>query len=138
MKNICSGSKAEEYSIDDKVVVTLNPGDTRFIERFDAAFRKLAEYQAELAEATQKEDAEFFAAAKAADTNMRDALNELFGTDICTPLWGDEYVHAMSDGLPVWFNLMLAFVDEIVAEAGAAKAARSARLAKYTEKYMKK
>ncbi len=65
-------------------------------------------------------------------------LNELFGEDICTPIWGKTHVTALSEGLPLWFNLMMTLIDEIDNSRKTVPAVRSARLDKYTAKYLKK
>lgn len=139
MKNINTGAKVEEYNIDGKIVLRFNPADATFVKNFNAAFKALAEAQSELAEAAKNADDEaFFDASAATNTKLRGVLNDLFGEDICTPIWGTMDLTAISDGLPLWFNFMMALIDEIDVDMKNIKAVRSARLDKYTAKYVKK
>ena len=102
-------------------------------------FKALAEAQSELAEAAKNADDEtFFDASAATNTELRGILNDLFGEDICTPIWGTMDLTALSDGLPLWFNFMMALIDEIDANMENVKDIRSARLDAYLAKYKKK
>lgn len=139
MKNINTGAKVEEYNIDGKIVLRFNPADATFVKNFNAAFKALAEAQSELAEAAKNADDEaFFDASAATNTKLRGVLNDLFGEDICTPIWGTADLTALSDGLPLWFNFMMALIDEIDADMKSVKDVRSARLDAYLAKYQKK
>lgn len=139
MKNINTGAKVEEYNIDGKIVLRFNPADATFVKNFNAAFKALAEAQSELAEAAKNADDEaFFEASAATNTKLRGILNDLFGDDICTPIWGTADLTALSDGLPLWFNFMMALIDEIDADMKNVKDVRSARLDAYLAKYQKK
>ena len=68
---------------------------------------------------------------------MRGILNDLFGKEICEPLFGSMNLFASSGGLPVWANLMLAITDEVQSTLQGELAAREQRIAKYVEKYQK-
>lgn len=139
MKSINTGTKVEEYNIDGKIVLRFNPADATFVKNFNAAFKALAEAQSELAEAAKNADDEtFFDVSAATNTKLRGILNDLFGEDICTPIWGTMDLTALSDGLPLWFNFMMALIDEIDADMENVKDIRSARLDAYLAKYKKK
>lgn len=139
MKNINTGAKVEEYNIDDKIVLRFNPADATFVKNFNAAFTALAEVQDEFSKAAKTaEDDAFFGIAAATDAKLRGILNDLFGEDICTPIWGTLGLTAISDGMPLWFNFMMALIDEIDADMKSVKDVRSARLDAYLAKYQKK
>lgn len=139
MNELKLNPNVEEYSINGgAVVLRFNPFDSGFIERFNDAFKDLSETQDEFAKAASLDDEAFFQTANATDKKMRGVLNELFGEDICTPIWGNMHVTALSEGLPLWFNLMMALIDEIDNSRKNVPTVRSARLDKYTAKYLKK
>ena len=69
------------------------------------------------------------------DAKMRGVINELFGDDVCTPLFGSVNLFASSGGLPLWANLMLAITDEVQTAMQGELDKREARIAKYVEKY---
>ena len=68
-------------------------------------------------------------------TRMRDVMNELFGDDVCAPLFGSVNLFASSGGLPLWANLLLAITDEVQSAMKGELDAREKRIAKYVEKY---
>ena len=69
------------------------------------------------------------------DAKMRDVINELFGDDVCTPLFGSVNLFASSGGLPLWANLLLAITDEVQSAMQGELDTREKRIAKYVEKY---
>ena len=79
-----------------------------------------------------------FPIARELDAKMRDVINELFGDDVCTPLFGSVNLFASSSGLPLWANLLLAITDEVQSALRGELAAREQRIAKYVEKYQNK
>lgn len=133
--NISTGLK--EYSLNGKVSVWFNPTDSVFISRifetFDALEKKQDEYGAKIAEATDIKES--LAIMSGMNEEMRDKLAELFGQDIITPLIGSTNVYALSDGLPVWANIMLAIMDQVEGEYKEQTKLSKKRMAKYTAKY---
>ena len=141
MKKI-SVSNVQEYNINGKVVIRFNPMDTGFVKRFLAACEELAKRQEAFGKEAEEAPADnFFPVAEKADTDMREIINGLFGEDVCKPIFGEMHLTALSDGLPVWCNLMLAFMDEItetVEEVKGGKAEVNPKLKKYLSKFDKK
>ncbi len=139
MNNVNLNSTVEEFNVNDKVVLRINPADPEFVTRFNAAFKDLNAAQTEFSEAVQTAtDENFFDIATAANTKMRKIINELFGEDVCTPIWGTMHLTAISDGLPQWFNLMMALVESINNSTKKVTAIRNKRLDAYLAKYQKK
>ena len=112
----------EEYLLSGKVAVSFNPTDMNFLERLSRAFSELDALQEEVRETRERitDDREVFPIARELDGKMRGILNDLFGKEIC---------------LPVWANLMLAITDEVQSALQGELAAREQRIAKYVEKY---
>lgn len=139
MNNVNLNSIVEEFNVNDKVVLRINPADPEFVTRFNAAFKDLNAAQTEFSEAVQTAtDENFFDIATATNTKMREIINGLFGEDVCTPIWGTMHLTAISDGLPQWFNLMMALVDSINNSTKKVTAIRNKRLDAYLAKYQKK
>lgn len=135
--NFESGLK--EYTLNGKVTVYFNPTDTRFAERlytvFEALDKKQEQYKREIEQVGDKK--EVFDIANARDAEMREMLNSIFETDVCTPLFGGMNVYALADGLPVWANLMFALMDKMETEFVAEQKRMNPRIEKYTKKYHK-
>ncbi len=128
-----------DYRLNDRVTVRFNPTDVGFLEKLSAAFEKLDALQEEIRASRDSitDDREVFPIARDMDAKMRAILNELFDSDICTPLFGEMNLFASSGGLPVWANLMLAISEEVQNSMSAELAAREQRIAKYVDKYRK-
>ena len=139
MKKLNLNLGVEEYLLAGKVAVSFNPTDMNFLERFSHAFAELDALQEEVRAAHEKitDEREVFSLARDLDGRMRGILNELFGKEICEPLFGSVNLFASSGGLPLWANLLLALADEIRSSMSAELAAREQRIAKYVEKYRK-
>lgn len=132
-------SGLNEYTLNGKVTVYFNPTDTRFAERlytvFEALDKKQEQYKREIEQIGDKK--EVFDIANARDAEMREMLNGIFETDVCTPLFGNMNVYALADGLPVWANLMFALMDKMETEFAAEQKRMNPRIEKYTKKYHK-
>ena len=139
MKSLSFSDGNQDYRLNDRVMVRFNPTDMNFLERLSRAFSELDALQEEVRQNREKitDDREVFPIARELDGKMRGILNDLFGKEICEPLFGGMNLFASSSGLPVWANLMLALTDEVQSAMQGELAAREKRIAKYVEKYQK-
>ena len=140
MKNLTFTDGLEEYLLAGKVAVSFNPTDMNFLERLSRAFSELDALQEEVRETRERitDDREVFPIARELDGKMRGILNDLFGEEICEPLFGGMNLFASSGGLPIWANLLLAVTDEVQSALRGELTAREQRIAKYVEKYQNK
>ena len=129
-----------EYSINDKVKVSFNPTDVSFIEKvfniFDHMDEKQEEYNAAFTGA--KDDASVFKVYRKIEGEMRGMIDDVFGVEVCQGIFGSMSVFALSDGLPLWTNLMFALIDEMDVAFAREKKATNPRIKKYTAKYQKR
>lgn len=139
MKELNIGTGVVTYSLNGACEISFNPTDVVFIEKLFSAYDTLDKrqeaYKAEVSKNADKR--ELFAVARKMDCEMRDIINEVFGMDICGALFGDMNVYSISDGLPVWSNLMLAIMDEIDTTFAREQKATNPRISKYMKKYQK-
>ena len=75
----------------------------RDLERLSRAFSELDALQEEVRQSREKitDDREVFPIARELDGKMRGILNDLFGKEICEPLFGGMNLFSSSGGLPV-------------------------------------
>lgn len=136
MQELRIGTGLTTYRINDACEVSINPTDFAFIEGlynvFDALRKRQEAYQQQLDKSDHKA---IFQAARAANEEIRSDINSLFGFDICKEVFGPLNVCALSDGLPLWENLLLSFIDLAEDSVEAQQKQRSARMEKYTSKY---
>ena len=128
-----------EYAVGD-AAVAFNPTDMRFVERVFDCFDKLDQWQEKTREEIEAavDNAEVFACAKRLETAMRSAIDEAFGQEVCTQVFGDMSVYALSGGLPLWCNLLLAVLDEVDSAFAREQKKTDPRIKKYLAKYEKK
>lgn len=127
------------FSVNGKAEVSFNPTDSNFVEKLYTAFEELDKkqesYKAQIEKIADKK--EIFDFARERDAEMRDVIDGLFGVEISDAVFGGMNVYAMSNGLPVWCNFMLAVMDEVDTTFAREQKATNPRIAKYTAKYHK-
>ncbi len=125
------------YNVNGAVQVAFNPTDFAFVERlfrtFDALDAKQDAYDAEVEKTADKR--KIFDIARQRDGEMRAMIDEVLGQPVCEALFGGMNVYALSDGLPVWCNLMLALMDEVDTSYAREQKAANPRIQKYLAKY---
>ena len=125
MKELSFSSGVVEYQINGGAVVSFNPADREFVERFYSTFEKMGTLQDEYA--------------KKAETLQEPGkvLDGLFDVPVSEAVFGGMSLCAFADGFPVWMNFMLAVLDEIEANIGDIQRQADPRIAKYKAKYQK-
>ena len=137
MRELKFSDGLEEYRLNDRVTVRFNPTDVGFLEKLSHTFEQLDSLQDEVQKSRDSitDDREVFPIVRELDAKMRGVINELFGDDVCTPLFGSVNLFASSGGLPLWANLLLAITDEVQTVMKGELDAREKCIAKYVEKY---
>ena len=130
------------YAEQKPVVVRFNPTNMIFVERVFRTFDEMDEigesYNKRI-QAVSDDWKQLFDITKDAEQEMREKLNAVFATDICTPLFGEyESVYAAGDGLPIWANILLAVIDEMDTAFVEEKKKQNPRIQKYIAKYSRK
>ena len=120
----------KEYNLNDAVIVRFNPTDVTFANKLYDAFASLEAKQNE--PVPEDRVFEWFAER---DVEMRDTINDLFGVDVCNPLFGTMNVYALSGGMPLWANLLFAIIDEMDESVKKEQKVHKERISKYTKKY---
>lgn len=130
------------YADQTPVVVRFNPTNMLFVERVFRTFDEMDEIGETFnkkIESVSDDWKRLFEITKEAEEEMREKLNAVFATDICTPLFGEyESVYAAGDGLPIWANILLAIIDEMDTAFVEEKKKQNPRIQKYVAKYSRK
>lgn len=136
MKELKIETGLQEYQLNDKCTVWFNPSDPAFAETVYNTFSDLKKEQdAKDCKLDGMADKDVYAYLHDLDREMRTAINDVFGQNICDPLFGTMNVYASAGGMPIWMNLMLAIMDEFDESIKREKALHSEKLSKYTKKY---
>lgn len=124
--------------VDTGRTVDFNPADQGFAESLYYLVSEIGkihetkkkEYEAELDLANR------FEICVAEDTEMRKAVDSLFGDGFCKDVFKVR-LFSISDGMTVIENFLIALLDEMDEAVTENLAKRDARIKKYTEKYSK-
>lgn len=138
MADIRFETGVREFNINGAVTVRFSPTDMAFIEKVYTAMENIDKRQEKYREEVASiKDAEVFDLARRVDAEARGEINAVFGSDICTPIFGELSLYAIADGLPVWVNFLLAIIDQFEGAFAEEKKKTNPRIAKYTAKYKK-
>lgn len=138
MKTLKIETGKKDYDLGGKVTVSFCPTDLDFVERAFNAFKTAEAAQVETEAELKGADAEaLFDIARKRDGEMREIVNSLLETDVCTPLFGTMNTFARADGMPLWANVIMAVLDQCYDELPDEEKATRARIKKYTKKYTK-
>lgn len=127
--------------------VRMNPTDMNFIETVFNALedidRMYTGYQEEVKKIEKIEDdteagVQMFDLTGNANVQIREKINNLFSTDICTPIIGNMSILTPADGFPLWANILFGFIDLFDAKLVEEKQKQNPRIEKYTKKYSRK
>lgn len=139
MKTLNIESGKQQYDLAGKVTVEFCPTDMNFVEKVFSAFQKAEAAQKDVDGELKAADTEkVFEIARRRDAEMREIVNEVFGVDVCTPLFETMNVFAHSGGFPLWSNVLMAVMDECHDNLPEEEKATRARMEKYTKKYKKR
>ncbi len=133
MKSINFDEGYKEYSIngDESRVIRVRVADPNILPRFAAVSDKLDEMQKKYTEATPE-------VMGAVDKELRDLLNEVFQTDICTPAFGEAAVMSItSSGKPLYQAFLEAFLPVVQQDIEAAGKAAQDNAPKPSERVQK-
>ncbi len=137
--NLGFSTGVQNVSINGKCTVHVNFTDSAFIERVFNAFDVLDGLEDKYRPLIENAQSgkEVFGYARDRDAEMRDVVNGIFGEDVCSPIFGNMHISAAAEGLPLWANMLLAFIDNMDSTLANEKKQTNPRLKKYVEKYQK-
>ena len=118
----------KEYEING-YAVHFNPTDETLIALVEKAVESSDGMQGEL------KDAEDFGAFVGLDAKMRTTIDGVLGEGAADSIFPGVNVYSLSNGLPLWLNLMYAIVDEISDACEAEFGKADERMKHYNEKY---
>lgn len=124
--------------VDTGRAVDFNPADQGFAESLYGLISKLSKiHEAKKKEYEAEQDlTNRFEINMAEDTEMRKAVDSLFGDGFCKDVFKVR-LFAMADGMTIVENFLFAILDEMDESITENLSKRDARIRKYTEKYSK-
>ena len=108
--NIRFSTGEKEYIVndDESKVIKVNISDGNMLVRFNEALPKFEKMQKEFGEITDP------VKLKEADEKVREFINEVFGTDVCTPAFGKaNCLSVVENGKALYMSFLEAFLPVV-------------------------
>lgn len=138
MADLQISTGVEEYTLNGKFKVILNPTDPAFVARLYNRFSELEERDKAWREKLNKLDgAAVLNAWEEGDALFRGAIDDVLGDGCCAAVCGQTSVLAMADGAPIWMNILLTLIDAMDTAVAREQKATNPKLQKYLSKYHK-
>lgn len=144
MPEIKFDTGVQSFQINDGVSIEFNPTDEDFMAKLYTTFKELEARQREYAarmDAEQKKNEtdlkQIFELSHQFDKEIREKIDTVLEKPICDEVFKTN-VMALSGGMPVWANLMLAIIDKMDGSFDAEKIKLRARVKQYTNRWEKR
>lgn len=131
--------KVSLYNEEDELIgaVTIDPTDFNILKRVDEAQKKISEYVGQAESAADGAEVSVLENLESIDACIRENINYVFGTDVCSVVFGKRHALSVSGGKYLFERLLEAFTPVFKDIAEQEGKASKARVAKYTGKYKK-
>lgn len=125
------------YKVNGKGEISFNPSDHVFIEKLLDTFDKLAKKNIQDHSENNQGTYDVFASVGRKERETREMIDALFGGSVCDIVFGSVGALALSNGLPVWCNFLMAVIDEVVKATEDEQGKAHPRVEQYMKKYEK-
>lgn len=139
MKELNFDTGVETFDLNGKIQISFNPTDSNFVDRLFNAYNELDKRQDEYKKKIEPitDTREILDLVKEEDEEVRSIIDGVFNAPVCDAVFPNMNVYALSGGMPVWCNLLLAVINELDSAYAREKKAVNQKMAKYTKKYPK-
>lgn len=136
------GCKTIELNNDPNKVIRFNPTDAKFIQRLSNVDNTINKIQKKYGDIDMQSILEIenldpespdFERLKSASKNMeelekamREFINDIFGYDVCSVVFGEDWCISPANGQPRYANFLRCIVDYIMSETDSLKSAAQA------------
>ena len=124
-----------EYTLPNGEVIHFDPCDSEFANKVVIAFRNCNKIQGSFPKDPVKDLDEQLSLIRKMNADIRQEIDEAFGEHVCDKACCGSSPIAISDGLPVWMNFLMAVIDEIDANMPEGEKRSRARVQQYMDKY---
>lgn len=141
MKNITLKENYKEYTInnDENRVIRFDPNDANILNRIDSALDEMEKlfkkYKEDTPPKISNERESIREAAKIIkeyDLKMREQINYIFDSDVCSVVFGNQNCLSLCGGYPQYINFLNAIIPEMKKEIAAEQKKSQENIKKYT------
>lgn len=138
MGNLSYSAGGKAYTLNGGETICFDPCDAEFANRIVVAFRNCSEIQKRYPEESFADIDEQLVFIQKMNADICEEIDKAFDAEVCKKACCGSSPCAISDGLPVWMNFLMAVIDEIDANMPEGEKRSRARVQQYTEKYTAK
>ena len=124
-----------EYTLPNGALIHFDPCDAEFANKVILAVRNCQKIQSSFPKEPMGDLDEQLSFIQKMNADIRQEIDTAFGEPVAEKACCGSSPSAISDGLPVWMNFLMAVIDEIDANMPEGEKRSRARVQQYMDKY---
>lgn len=136
LKSINFNQNIKTYAIndDENNVVKINTADIGIFARAEEEWERLEKFAQEAEQAKEVKD---FNTYRKREQEIRNTINSIFNSDVCTPAFGKTYCTSPCNGEPLYIGLLTALLELVEEDITEENKKFEANVSKYTKQAQK-
>lgn len=129
----------KEFAVngDESRIVRFNPCDFAIIKRLNDSVKKLDQIEEKYKNAKDNDADNFEKISSECDADIRSEINAVFGSDVCTPAFGQVNCLSPAGGTPIFENFLNAMIPIIKTQTDKEISKSKKKITEYTSKVKK-
>lgn len=135
MGDLSYGAGKRAYTLNGGETIHFDPCDSEFANKVVVAIRNCHNIQNNFHKEPFADLDEQLACIQKMNADIRAEIDKAFGEPVCDKACYGSSPIAISDGLPVWMNFLMAVIDEVDANMPEGEKRTRVRIQQYMDKY---
>lgn len=129
----------KEYQIgdDENAVIRINTADVGILARLNEAVKNIEQIQKKYENAEKAENTDAIQLITECDKDIREQINYIFGSDVCTVAFGEINSLSLVGGKPIFENFLEVLIPVMQADFESAQKISDEKVSKYTSQVKK-
>ena len=129
----------KEYQIgdDENAVIRINAADVGILARLNEAVKNIEQIQKKYENAEKAESTDAIQLITECDKDIREQINYIFGSDVCTFAFGEINCLSLVGGKPIFENFLEVLIPVMQADFESAQKISDEKVGKYTSQVKK-
>lgn len=129
----------KEYQIgdDENAVIRINTTDVGILARLNEAVKNIEQIQKKYENAEKAENTDAIQLITECDKDIREQINYIFGSDVCTVVFGEINCLSLVGGKPIFENFLEVLIPVMQTDFESAQKISDEKVGKYTSQVKK-
>lgn len=129
----------KEYQIgdDENAVIRINTADVGILAKLNEAVKNIEQIQKKYENAEKAESTDAIQLITECDKDIREQINYIFGSDVCTVAFGEINCLSLVGGKPIFENFLEVLIPVMQADFESAQKISDEKVGKYTSQVKK-